>query len=571
MALVSIPKSCSVLIVGGGPAGSYAASALAREGVDVIIMEADHFPRYHIGESMLASIRHFLRFIDLEKKFDAIEVNDSMDLQNGAAFKLNNKRAGYTDFIAANGPNGYSWNVIRSESDKLMFDHAEKEGALTFQGTKVDSLEFESVDNFHSDNFHNDNFHTDNGVANPDRVISAAWSRKEDGTSGTIKFNFLIDASGRSGLISTKYLKNRKFNQALKNQASWGYWRGAETYAPGTPQEGSPISEALTDQSGWCWAIPLHDGTLSVGIVMRQDLSLERKMALGSPGTIEFYRHCLTLAPEIHERLAQAALVSEVKAASDWSYSASTYAGSNFRLVGDAGCFIDPYFSSGVHLALSSALSAAITIQAVRRGEVSEYEGAKWHSIKTAEGYSRFLLVVITALKQIRKGEEPVLSDFDEDGFDRAFSFFKPIIQGHADADVSGRLTQDLVSRSVNFCFNAFAEVSPEARREVLDKLESLKSGQGIETKEDLDKLTEEELSILRTIRARQMMRSEDAMNIDTFATDAIQGLVPRLVTGQLGLNKVTADSRSAAMLDTETLFDKGLSGYVALLEDPIS
>ena len=66
-----IPKSCSVLVVGGGPSGSYAGAALAREGVDVVVLEADHHPRYHIGESLLASIRHFLRFIDLEKTFDA--------------------------------------------------------------------------------------------------------------------------------------------------------------------------------------------------------------------------------------------------------------------------------------------------------------------------------------------------------------------------------------------------------------------------------------------------------------------------------------------------------------------
>ena len=67
---MSIPESCSVLVVGGGPAGSYTAAALAREGTDVVLLEADIFPRYHIGESMLASMRHFIRFIDLEKTFD---------------------------------------------------------------------------------------------------------------------------------------------------------------------------------------------------------------------------------------------------------------------------------------------------------------------------------------------------------------------------------------------------------------------------------------------------------------------------------------------------------------------
>ncbi|KAI3390924.1 hypothetical protein diail_8351, partial [Diaporthe ilicicola] len=530
---MSIPESCSVLVVGGGPAGSYAAAALAREGVDVVVLEADHFPRYHIGESMLASIRHFLRFIDLENTFDA----HGFYRKNGAAFKLNNKRAGYTDFLAANGPNGYSWNVIRSESDKLMFDHATKSGARTFQGVKVEALDFAPVVETSEDA----------NVANPGRITSASWLRKEDGARGTILLDYIIDASGRNGIISTQYLKNRSFNQALKNQANWAYWKEAKTYAPGTPQEGSPLFEALTDQSGWCWSIPLHDGTMSVGIVMRQDLALERKRALGSPGMKEFYQDCLTLSPEINERLVDAELVTNIKAASDWSYSAAAYAGLNFRIVGDAGCFIDPYFSSGVHLALSSALSAAVTVQAVRNGEVSELEGLKWHSAKTAEGYSRFLLVVMTALKQIRKGEEPVLSDFDEDGFDRAFAFFRPIIQGHADADVSGKLTQTLVSKTVDFCFNAFVEVSPDARQAVLNKLESVKADPNVESNEDLEKLTDNELAILRTIRARQMMRSEDAMNIDTFKADVVEGFVPRLETGKLGLVKAQVLVRVAA------------------------
>ncbi|KFA75658.1 hypothetical protein S40288_08563 [Stachybotrys chartarum IBT 40288] len=540
---MSIPDSCAVLVVGGGPGGSYAASALAREGVNVVVLEADHFPRYHIGESMLASIRHFLRFIDLEKTFDSYGFCKKV----GAAFKLNNKREGYTDFIAANGPNGYSWNVIRSEADKLMLEHAEKSGAFTFQGVKVESLQFVP----------DDSLAEDDTVCNPGRAISASWSRKEDGATGTIKFDYIVDASGRNGIISTQYLKNRKFNQALKNVANWGYWKGAKTYSPGTPREGSPVFEALTDQSGWCWAIPLHDNTLSVGVVMRQDLSLARKKSLGSPSMVEFYKDCITLSPDIHARLADAELVSNIKAASDWSYSASTYAGPNFRLVGDAGCFIDPYFSSGVHLALASGLSAALTIQAARRGDCNELDAAKWHSAKVAESYSRFLLVVMTALKQIRKGDEPVLSDFDEDGFDRAFGFFKPIIQGLADADVGGKLTQGLISKSVDFCFHAFQEITPDVRQAVLDKLDSVKSDPGVETKQDLEKLSEDELAILRTIRARQMLRTEDTMNITSFASDVIEGYAPRLVCGSLGLSGM--ESRTAAPSNAETLFDSGI------------
>ncbi len=180
------------------------------------------------------------------------------------------------------------------------------------------------------------------------------------------------------------------------------------------------------DASGWCWLIPLHNGTTSVGIVQNQGLATEKKRALGSPSTQEFYKESLKLAPRISELLTNGELATEIKAASDWSYSASCYAIPNVRIAGDAGCFIDPYFSSGVHLALSSALSAATTIRAAMRGDCDERTAMKWHSSKVSEGYTRFLLVVLSALKQIRKQEEPILSDWDEEGFERAFAFFRP-------------------------------------------------------------------------------------------------------------------------------------------------
>lgn len=74
--------------------------------------------------------------------------------------------------------------------------------------------------------------------------LSATWTRK-DGSFGTIKLDYIVDASGRAGLVSTKYLKNRSFNQGLKNIASWGYWKGSGVYAAGTFKEGSPYFEAL--------------------------------------------------------------------------------------------------------------------------------------------------------------------------------------------------------------------------------------------------------------------------------------------------------------------------------------
>lgn len=126
-------------------------------------------------------------------------------LKNGAAFKLNRSQPpAYTDFIAANGPDGHSWNVIRSQADEILFRHAGECGAHIFDQTKVTSIEFEDS-------------LTDLPVGKP---TSVTWSRK-DGSTGTVTFDYLVDASGRAGLISTKYLKNRKFNQGLKNIANW--------------------------------------------------------------------------------------------------------------------------------------------------------------------------------------------------------------------------------------------------------------------------------------------------------------------------------------------------------------
>ena len=161
---------------------------------------------------------------------------------------------------------------------------------------------------------------------------------------------------------------------------------------------------------------------------MNQHVATEKKKAMTSPSTKELYLQTLKKeVPGVADLLAGAELADEkIHAASDWSYSASEYASPNVRLAGDAACFIDPFFSSGVHLALSSGLSAATTICASRKGQCDEETAMKWHSTKVQEGYTRFLLVVLSALKQIRQGDDNVLGDWDEAGFDRAFSHFRP-------------------------------------------------------------------------------------------------------------------------------------------------
>jgi flavin-dependent dehydrogenase len=300
--------------------------------------------------------------------------------------------------------------VVRSEADELMFRHASECGAAIFDGRRITSIQFEPE--------------TDSSSLGLGRPVSALWSQK-DGLAGAIRFKYLVDATGRAGLMSTKYLKNRRMNDSLKANASWGYWEGAETTQKGKKGESDPYFEALADGKGWIWAIPLHNQTLSVGIVMNQDFLVEtkKKFRLSSQELYEKMVNSSTLATDL---LPNARLVSGIRSASDWSYNASTYAGSNWRIVGDAGCFIDPFFSSGIHLALTAGLSAAVTICAVERGQCEPTVAERWHSDKVADSYNRFLLVVTSALKQIGDRENPVLTEWDEENFDRAFDIFQP-------------------------------------------------------------------------------------------------------------------------------------------------
>ncbi|KAJ7508837.1 putative halogenase [Mycena galericulata] len=445
MPIITVPTSTEILIIGGGPAGAYAASALTREGFNVTLLEKEHFPRYHIGESMLPSCRPFLRFIGAEDKV----VNHGFAVKVGAAVKLNQyKREGYTDFTSPD-PEKAAWNVVRSEFDEILLRHAAQSGASVFEGIQVTGIKFS-----HS---------------NDKQPVSAEW-KSDHGATGEVRFKWLVDASGRTGIMSTKYLKNRKFNQALKNIAFWGYWTGAGTYEPGTKRENAPWFEALTDETGWAWFIPLHNGTVSVGVVLKEECSRVKKSRLSGPDVLEaHYLTQLKLAPGVLRLLGCAKLTGGVRSAGDYSYSASHYAGPNYRIAGDAGAFIDPFFSSGVHLAFANGLSAASTISASIRGHCTEGEAIRFHNEKTGTSYTRFLLVVLSIYRQINSQAAPVLSDVDEDNFDRAFDFLRPIIQGAADTDHT--VTEATLQSTMDFCEHALGPTTPEMHAAVAARI----------------------------------------------------------------------------------------------------
>ncbi|KAM3064982.1 hypothetical protein ACMFMG_001190 [Clarireedia jacksonii] len=525
------PRKCTVLVIGGGPAGSYCASALAREGIDTVLLEAEKFPRYHVGESMLPSIRHFMRFIGCDEKFDS----HGFRIKRGATFKLNSKPPGSTNFIAAGGPKGYAYNVVRSESDELLFRHAGESGAHIYDDFKVTSVDFvpsglpPSTD-------------PECKIPDPGRPTSASWTSK-NGASGVVNFDYLVDASGRQGLISTKYLKNRTMNagEQLQSIANWGYWTNGGTYGVGTEQEGYPYFEALHDGSGWAWYIPLHSGQVSVGVVRNQKVLAQKKRESGLDSKA-IYLDTLEHNAGMHALLDAATLISDVKSASDWSYNASAYASPYVRIAGDAGCFVDPFFSSGVHLALNAGLSAATTICASIKGQASELVAATWHSKKVATSYTRFLVVVSSALKQILEREEPVIADFDEKSFDRAFQHFRPVIQGSV--DVNTNLSKAEVMRTLNFCMGALAFNDTPGNEELLKNMHSLAVSDSTSISDEKYKsivkeaetvLTAEQLEYLNSVRKGETLRTNDIMSLDSTGFDVIDGFSANLTRGQLG------------------------------------
>ncbi|KAI5831782.1 FAD/NAD(P)-binding domain-containing protein [Schizophyllum commune Tattone D] len=551
------PKHSQILVIGGGPSGSYAASVLAREGMQVTLLEAAEFPRrYHIGESLIPSARHYMKFIDAEEKL----VQAGFKHKPGAAIKFNqHKKEGYTDFVAL-GIHNSSWNVIRSQFDDLLLQHARTCGIEVFERTKVDSVEF-STDN-------------------TSRPVAVNWTRTSKSASpspgshratGRTSFNYLVDASGRAGVMSTKYMKNRHFNESLKNIAIWGYWRGAGTYGVGTSREGAPWFEALTDESGWAWFIPLHDGTTSVGVVMNQQMFTDSAQGTSqspfSPETApnprgstmtSRYLAALGNAPQVVELLTdQGRMVEDsVKSASDYSYKATEHAGPNFRICGDAGAFIDPCFSSGIHLALTSAMSAAASICAAIRGDCTEEAAGEWHTERVMTSYTRFQLVVLSAYKQFRNQAEDVLSDIDEDNFDRAFAMFRPVIQGGADIGI--RLSEDELQRSLDFCANLFNPTTPEQHAELVlggeiakDLLDVNKPvvdravlNEALHVRDEKDgeaRLGKSDGAqlVLDKINARRVIQPEYA--ISNMENEGIDGYAVRLQRGNLGLNKVVS------------------------------
>ena len=349
-----LPASPDAVVVGGGPAGSVAATRLAQLGHRVVLLERERFPRYHIGESLLSATLPILDAIEATPRIEA----HGFLRKPGGTFQWGRSAEPWS-FWFREDPGGrpYAFQVVRAEFDELLLRNAADHGAEVHEEHQVT---FVDVDG--------------------DRPVVCVESASGGSTELTPRL--LVDASGQQALLG-RSRGLRRFNEFFKNLAIFGYWRGAERL-PGELAN-HILSAAFAD--GWFWYIPLHDGTMSVGAVV----DVRRWHTLAETEPEATYRKLVAACAPVSSRLAQATLVSPIRIIRDYSYDSTAFTGRGWLLAGDAACFIDPVFSTGVHLACLAGFLAARAASRVLRGEAPQATAFAEYEAGYRGAFARYL------------------------------------------------------------------------------------------------------------------------------------------------------------------------------------
>ncbi|MEO5876788.1 MAG: tryptophan 7-halogenase [Streptosporangiaceae bacterium] len=337
-----------VVVVGGGPGGSTVATLVAMQGHRVLLLEKETFPRYQIGESLLpATVHGVCRLLGVTEEMEKA----AFTVKRGGSFRWGTNPVPWNFLFAVSpelsGPTSTAYQVERMKFDEILLRNAAAKGVEVRENVAVGEV-----------------------LEDPERVRGVRYT-DADGCPREITAKYVVDASGNRTRLSGHAGGERVYSEHFKNLALFGYFEGGKRL-PGA-DSGNILCAAFDE--GWMWYIPLSDTLTSVGAVISStraqeiqgDESAREEALLGFVDRCEIVRGFLSEATRI-----TTGTYGELRVRKDYSYANTRFWRPGMALVGDAACFIDPVFSTGVHLATYAGLLAARSINSVLSGAVAE-------------------------------------------------------------------------------------------------------------------------------------------------------------------------------------------------------